>query len=414
MNKKHYRQQIANCIAGAVVCVVSAPFLTVMSYRTLTLFEIRNDNLQVTVVLHIGKAANYHLKSNDLKHIYYNLCVKLNDLIMTNNNSTFKAFRVEEKDGSYIGSVKEIEFSALDKDEILVKVHYSSLNYKDALSASGNKGVTKNYPHTPGIDAVGIIEKSNNETLKVGEKVIVTSYDLGMNTDGGFAEYIKVPSKWAVKLPENMTMKESMVYGTAGLTAGMSVLRLIELIKPEDGKIVVSGATGGVGSLSVSILSKLGYSVVAITGKKTERDYLINLGAEDIILRNEIEKLDKKPLLKPLFAGAIDTVGGVILENIIKSTDSIGVVTCCGNVASPKLYLTVFPFILRGITLIGIDSQNYPMKYRTKVWKMLSDKWKPKQLEDTCFEIKLEEIQQKIALMLEGKLKGRTILKLTE
>ena len=235
-----------------------------------------------------------------------------------------------------------------------------------------------------------------------------------MNTDGGFAEYIKVPSKWAVKLPENMTMKESMVYGTAGLTAGMSVLRLTELIKPEDGKIVVSGATGGVGSLSVSILSKLGYSVVAITGKETERDYLINLGAEDIILRNEIEKLDKKPLLKPLFAGAIDTVGGTILENIIKSTDSIGVVTCCGNVASPKLDLTVFPFILRGITLIGIDSQNYPMKYRTKVWKMLSDKWKPKQLEDTCFEIKLEDIQQKIALMLEGKLKGRTILKLTE
>ncbi len=333
---------------------------------------------------------------------------------MTYNKTTFKAFRVEEENGSYVGSVKEIEFSTLDKDEILVKVHYSSLNYKDALSASGNKGVTKNYPHTPGIDAVGIIEKSNNETLKVGEKVIVTSYDLGMNTDGGFAEYIKVPSEWAVKLPENLSMKEAMVYGTAGLTAGMSVLRLTELIKPEDGKIVVSGATGGVGSLSVSILSKLGYTVVAITGKETERDYLINLGAKEIILRNEIEKLDKKPLLKPLFAGAIDTVGGEILENIIKSTASVGVVTCCGNVASPKLNLTVFPFILRGITLIGIDSQNYPMKYRTIVWEMLSDKWKPKQLEDTCFEIKLEEIQQKIALMLEGKLKGRTILKLTE
>ncbi len=333
---------------------------------------------------------------------------------MRYNNSTFKAFRVEEKNGNYIGSVKNIEFSTLDKDEILVRVHYSSLNYKDALSASGNKGVTKNYPHTPGIDAVGVIEKSNDINLEVGEKVIVTSYDLGMNTDGGFAEYIKVPAKWAVKLPENMTMKEAMVYGTAGLTAGMSVLRLTELIKPEDGKIVVSGATGGVGSLSVSILSKLGYTVVAITGKEAERDYLMNLGAKEIILRNEIEKLDKKPLLKPLFAGAIDTVGGTILENIIKSTDSIGVVTCCGNVASPKLDLTVFPFILRGITLIGIDSQNYPMKYRTKVWEMLSDKWKPKQLEDTCFEVKLEEIQEKIALMLQGKLKGRTILKLIE
>jgi len=333
---------------------------------------------------------------------------------MKQNNSTFKAYRVENNNDYYIGSVKDVEFRPLAENEILVKVHYSSLNYKDALSASGNKGVTRNYPHTPGIDAVGTIEKSNSDTYIAGEKVIVTSYDLGMNTDGGFAEYIQVSSDWAVKLPEQLTMKEAMIFGTAGLTAGMSVLRLTELIKPEDGKIVVSGATGGVGALSVSILSKLGYSVVAITGKETERDYLINLGAKEILLRSEVENFDKKPLLKPLFAGAIDTVGGSILENIIKSTDSIGAVTCCGNVASPKLELTVFPFILRGVTLIGIDSQNYPMKYRTKVWEMLSDKWKPAQLEETCNEIKFEEIQLKIALMLQGKLKGRTVLKLIE
>lgn len=333
---------------------------------------------------------------------------------MKQSNFTFKAFRVEEENGNYISSVKEMEFSPLEKDEILVKVHYSSLNYKDALSASGNKGVTRNYPHTPGIDAVGIVEKSNSETLEAGEKVIVTSYDLGMNTDGGFAEYIKVPAEWAVKLPEKMTMKDAMIYGTAGLTAGMSVLRLSELVKPEDGKIVVSGATGGVGALSVAILSKLGYSVVAITGKESERDYLINLGAKEILLRSEIENFDKKPLLKPLFAGAIDTVGGVILENIIKTTKSIGAVTCCGNVASPKLELTVFPFILRGVTLIGIDSQNYPMKYRKKVWEMLAYDWKPEQLSDTCCEITLGEIQNKIDLMLQGKLKGRTVLKLIE
>jgi len=333
---------------------------------------------------------------------------------MTQNKSTFKAYRIEENNDTYAGSIKEMEFRPLAQDEILVKVHYSSLNYKDALSASGNKGVTRNYPHTPGIDAVGTIEKSNNETLKVGEKVIVTSYDLGMNTDGGFAQYIQVPSAWAVKLPEQLTMKEAMIYGTAGLTAGMSVLRLSQLIKPEDGKIVVSGATGGVGALSVSILSKLGYSVVAITGKETERDYLMNLGAKVILLRSEIEDFAKKPLLRPLFAGAIDTVGGPILENIIKSTDSMGVVTCCGNVASPKLDLTVFPFILRGVTLIGIDSQNYPMKYRTQVWELLSDKCKPEQLEDTCNEITLEEVEAKIALMLQGKLKGRTVLKLIE
>lgn len=333
---------------------------------------------------------------------------------MVQNSSTFKAFRVEEIDGNFQSSIKEMKFGTLNNNEVLVKVHYSSLNYKDALSASGNKGVTRNYPHTPGIDAVGIIEKSNSDFFTIGEKVIVTSYDLGMNTDGGFAEYIQVPAEWVVRLPEKMTMKEAMIYGTAGLTAGMSVLRLTELIEPTRGKIVVSGATGGVGSLSVSMLSKLGYSVVAITGKETERDYLINLGAEEVLLRSEIENFDKKPLLKPLFAGAIDTVGGVILENIIKSTNSIGVVTCCGNVASPKIDLTVFPFILRGVTLIGIDSQNYPMEYRKIVWNKLAQEWKPKQLEATYKEIKLEDVMQEIGLMLKGKLKRRRVLTLAE
>lgn len=332
----------------------------------------------------------------------------------TMSNTTFKAFRIEEEDGKYTGSIQEMKFGELGKDEILVKVYYSSLNYKDALSASGNKGVTRNYPHTPGIDAVGIIEKSNSTDFNAGEKVIVTSYDLGMNTDGGFAEYIQVPSDWAVKFPETLSMKEAMTYGTAGLTAGMSVLRLNDLIKPEDGKIAVSGATGGVGALSVALLSKLGYTVVAITGKETERDYLLTLGAKEVMLRHEIENMDKKPLLKPLFAGAIDTVGGVILENIIKSTDATGVVTCCGNVASPKIELTVFPFILRGVVLIGIDSQNYPMKYRATVWNKLAQEWKPEQLDFTCNEIKLEELPQKIELMLQGKLKGRTVLTLVE
>lgn len=331
---------------------------------------------------------------------------------MTQHKTTFKAFRVEENNGNYTSSIKEMKFSPLGKNELLVKVHYSSLNYKDALSAAGNKGVTKNYPHTPGIDAVGVVEKSTNDKFKSGEEVIVTSYDLGMNTDGGFAEYIKVPSDWAVKLPENMEMKEAMIYGTAGLTAGMSVLRLTELVKPEDGKIAVSGATGGVGSLSISILSKLGYSVVAITGKESERNYLTDIGANEILLRNEIENYDKKPLLKPLFAGAIDTVGGVILENIIKATKSTGIITCCGNVASPKLELTVFPFILRGVALIGIDSQNYPMKYRKKVWEMLAKQWKPERLENTYNEISLDQLQQKITMMLKGNLKRRTIVKL--
>jgi len=329
-----------------------------------------------------------------------------------NIKSTYKAFRVEEKDGNYISTIKEMPFNTLAQGEILIKVHYSSLNYKDALSASGNKGVTRNFPHTPGIDAAGTIVSSESSKFKVKEEVIVTSYDLGMNTDGGFGQYIKVPEEWVVKLPKNLTMKEAMTIGTAGLTAGMSLLRLTETVKPEDGAIVVSGATGGVGSISISVLKKLGYKIAAITGKETEREYLIKLGATDVIMRKDFEEMDKKPLLKPVFAGAIDTVGGVILENIIKSTSPMGVVTCCGNVASPKLDLTVFPFILRGISLIGIDSQNYPMAYREKVWSKLSNEWKIDKLSETCTEITLDELNEKIDLMLQGKLKGRTVVKM--
>lgn len=334
--------------------------------------------------------------------------------MMKQNDSTFKAYRIEESDGLYTGAIQAMPFTNLNHNEVLVKVHYSSLNYKDALSASGNKGVTRNYPHTPGIDAVGTIEKSNSTTFNVGDEVIVTSYDLGMNTDGGFAEYIQVPAAWTVKLPKEMTMKEAMIYGTAGLTAGISVLRLTELVKPTDGKIAVSGATGGVGALSVSLLSKLGYTVVAITGKATECDYLIGLGAEEVLLRSEIESFDQKPLLKPLFAGAIDTVGGVILENIIKSTAPMGAITCCGNVASPQMNLTVFPFILRGVTLIGIDSQNYPMQYREQVWNKLAQEWKPTPLDNTCHTISIDDIPKYIAHMLKGQLVGRTVISIAE
>ena len=329
---------------------------------------------------------------------------------MMNDKKTFKAFRVEEENEKFVSAIKEMPFEVIEEGEVLIKVHYSSLNYKDALSSIGNKGVTRNYPHTPGIDAVGTIVTSTSEKFKIDDKVIVTSYDLGMNTNGGFAEYVKVPENWAVKLPKKLSMKEAMIFGTAGLTAGMSVLRLAETVKPENGNIVVSGARGGVGSLSVLILKKLGYKVTAITGKETEKQYFEDLGVE-VILRKDFEDMQNRPLLKPLFAGGIDTVGGVILENIIKSVNPLGVVTCCGNVASPKLDLTVFPFILRGITLIGIDSQNYPMSFREQVWNKLAEAWKVEGLEENSTVITLNELSEKLNLMLEGKLKGRTILK---
>jgi acrylyl-CoA reductase (NADPH) len=329
-----------------------------------------------------------------------------------NSKSTYQAFRVEEKEGEFISTIKEMPFESLAPGELLIRVHYSSLNYKDALSASGNKGVTRNYPHTPGIDAVGTVVSSESSKFKVEDTVIVTSYDLGMNTAGGFGQYIKVPEDWAVQLPENLSMKEAMIIGTAGLTAGISVLKLTETVKPEDGVIIVSGATGGVGSLSVAILKKLGYETAAMTGKETEVDFLKKIGADKVIMRKDFEEVEKRPLLKPTFAGAIDTVGGVILENIIKSISPMGVVTCCGNVASPKLDLTVFPFILRGISLIGIDSQNYPMAYREKVWGKLAKEWKTDTLTETCTEITLNELNEKIDLMLKGKLTGRTVVKM--
>jgi len=324
----------------------------------------------------------------------------------------FKAYVVEEKGDHFTGMIQTRKVEDLPSGSLLVRVHYSSLNYKDALSSSGNKGVTRSYPHTPGIDAAGVVVSCEDHRFKEGDEVIVTSYDLGMNTDGGFGEYICVPSEWAVPLPQGLTLKEAMIYGTAGLTAGMSILRLTESVKPEDGPIIVSGATGGVGSLSVAILSKLGYKVSAITGKEAAREYLLNLGATEVVNRADFEALGSKPLLKPKYAGGIDTVGGVILENILKSTTPMGRVTCCGNAGSPSLNMTVFPFILRGISLIGIDSQNYPMEYRLKVWEKLAGPWKPESLMEAYEEVSLEGLDDKIALILQGKIKGRVLVKI--
>jgi len=324
----------------------------------------------------------------------------------------FKGFIVEEQEDRFVRNIKTRSVSDLPENDLLIRVRYSSLNYKDALSASGNKGVTKKYPHTPGIDAVGTVVSSDTEKFLENEKVIVTSYDLGMNTAGGFGQYIRVPSDWAVKLPEEMSMKESMIIGTAGLTAAMSVFRLTEYIKPEHGKVAVSGATGGVGALSVAILAKLGFDVAAISGKENEHDFLLKLGASEVIARKDFEQENTRPMMKGSFAGGIDTVGGNILDNIIKSLQPMGVVTCCGNVASAKINLTVFPFILRGVSLVGIDSQNYPMAYREVIWNKLAKDWKPDNLMDVYTEISFAELSDHIDLMLDGKLKGRTVLDL--
>jgi putative YhdH/YhfP family quinone oxidoreductase len=327
--------------------------------------------------------------------------------------SLYRAYQVEEiGENAFLGSVKTLDTNALPAGEVLVRVHYSSLNYKDALSATGNRGVTRQYPHTPGIDAAGVVEHSENENFTAGEQVIVTGYDLGMNTAGGFGQYIRVPAKWVVKLPENLTLKEAMIYGTAGFTAGGLISRMSELVQPADGQIVVSGATGGVGSMAVAILTKMGYSVAAISGKAHEHDFLRQLGAKEIIAREDFLNLDKKPILSARYAGAIDTVGGVILENMLKTLQPLGAVATCGSVAGANLNVSVFPFILRGITLIGISSQNSPMKLRLPIWKKLAQQWKPDFLNEMYTEVSVNQLDENIKLILDGKIKGRVVVKM--
>jgi putative YhdH/YhfP family quinone oxidoreductase len=327
---------------------------------------------------------------------------------------TFKAMVVTETpDKKFIREVKQKSLSDLPAGELLIEVKYSSLNYKDALSASGNKGVTRNYPHIPGIDAAGTVVESKVPSLAPGDSVIVTGFDLGANTSGGFGNYIRVPASWAVKLPQNLTLKESMVYGTAGLTAAFSVLKLQQLgVTPNQGEIVVTGATGGVGCLAVGILAKAGYPVITVTGKTGEKDFLMNLGAREIIPREAFIDTSGRPLLKARWAGAVDTVGGDILATVIKSTKQWGIVTCCGMVASEQLSLTVFPFILRAVSLVGIDSAECPMDVRSLIWKKIAAEWKLDHLDRLVSECSLEELSSKIDLILAGKIKGRVVVRL--
>ncbi|MCP3873409.1 MAG: YhdH/YhfP family quinone oxidoreductase [Desulfobacteraceae bacterium] len=328
------------------------------------------------------------------------------------DNLSYKALIVEEPEkNKFTREIKSALVNDLPDNDVLIRVNYSSLNYKDALSATGNRGVTRQYPHTPGIDAAGIVEDSQFAGVKKGDKVIVTSYDLGMNTSGGFGQYIRVPGEWVVKLPKGLDFKQSMIFGTAGFTAGMSVYKLIKTILPEHGKILVTGATGGVGSLAVGILSHLGYSVTGVSGK-TGTTLLNDLGAKHVISRDAFLQNTKPPVLKAQWAGVIDTVGGDILATAIKSTKPDGVVTCCGNVASPDLPINVFPFILRGVSLLGIDSQNCPMDFRSKVWEKLSSEWKFDMLDQIYDEIFLNQLDNKIEQILKGELKGRTLINL--
>ena len=318
----------------------------------------------------------------------------------------YKAFVTKESDDGFTNSIEDLSTSKLQGNDLLVKVSYSSLNYKDALSASGNRGVTREYPHTPGIDAVGKVVESNSSDFKVGENIVVTGYDLGMNTYGGFGQYISIPANWAISLPKELSEAEAMSIGTAGLTAGLCVRKLLmNDLAPDSGDVLVTGASGGVGSVAVMILSKLGFRVTALTGKIDQIDYLKSLGASSVIMRNEMEE-QGKPLQKALYQGGVDTVGGSILSNFISQTSQRGAITCCGNVASDKLQTSVFPFILRGVTLIGIDSAESLLEVKKEIWKNFSKDWKI-DLEKITKEVRLDSLSDEVEKILKGEQVGR-------
>jgi putative YhdH/YhfP family quinone oxidoreductase len=322
----------------------------------------------------------------------------------------FKALVAVEEDGRFTREIQTRRVSELPAGDVLIRVHYSSLNFKDALSATGNRGVTRHYPHTPGIDASGVMEESRSDKFRPGDPVVVTGYDLGMDTSGGFGQYIRVPAGWVVPLPAGLTLKEAMIYGTAGFTAGLSVYHLSQVVTPSDGEVLVTGATGGVGSLAVALLARCGYTVEALTGKGDQQNFLTRLGASKILAREDLPADQGKSLLKGLWAGAVDTVGGPVLSNLVKSIKMQGAVTSCGHVAGQGLDMTVFPFIIRGVSLIGINSQSCPMEKRLMIWEHLAGDWKIPQLNTIFTEIRIEDLNEYINRILQGRITGRILI----
>ena len=328
---------------------------------------------------------------------------------------TFKAMVVSETaEKTFSREVRERALGDLPAGELIIEVKYSSLNYKDALSATGNKGVTRKYPHTPGIDAAGVVADSTTKLFTVGDQVTVTGFDLGMNTSGGFARYISVPALWATKLPQGLSLKDSMSHGTAGLTAALCIIRLMASgLTKESGEVLVTGASGGVGSVAVAILAKLGFNVVAATGKASEHDFLSGLGAKAIISREEANDTSGRPLQKPRWAGVVDTVGGNILATALKTTKYAGLVAACGNAMSAELNVNVFPFILRGVSLLGVDSVEIPMRARQMAWNKLAGEWSI-DVGKLVTEVSLEELNPKIDEILKGGIRGRVLINLSK
>jgi putative YhdH/YhfP family quinone oxidoreductase len=314
-------------------------------------------------------------------------------------------------DGQVAAGVESITTDDLPAGDVLIRVAYSSLNYKDALACQGHPGVVRSFPHVPGVDCAGTVVESESNDYRPGDEVLVTGYELGAGHWGGFAAFARVPADWIVPLPTGLTLREAMIYGTAGFTAAQCVTAIVERgIGPERGPVVVTGATGGVGSLAVAILAKLGYEVTAVTGKSEQHDWLRRLGAHTILSREEVFDTTDRPLLSARWAAAVDTVGGRPLTTILRSIDHRGCVAACGLIAGAELELTVYPFILRGVTLAGIDSAKCPRPQRLEMWQKLAGPWLVEQFDEIADEITLDELPEYVQKILAGRIVGRTLV----
>jgi len=327
--------------------------------------------------------------------------------------TTFKAYRTFEDNGIVSSHFVNTSIDELDHGEVVVRTKYSTINYKDALSHNGTGKIMRKYPTIAGIDMAGTVEASADNRFKKGDKVIVHGYDMGVAHDGGYAERVRVPADWVVRRPESMTAFDAMTLGTAGYTAALAIeLMQHNGLKPENGPVAVTGATGGVGSVAVEVLAKLGYHVVAITGKGEEANYLKGIGAKEVVLRQSLDLTKVRPLDRATFAGAIDNLGGDILSWLLSTQKIAGVVGAVGLAASHKLNTTVMPFILRGVHLLGINSSETPMALRQKIWNKLAVEWRPDRVHDQVRTIDFDELPTHFDPYLKGLVRGRTVVRI--
>ena len=325
--------------------------------------------------------------------------------------SPFKAYLIDQKDGKTVAGFTRFEENRLDKGEVTLRIACSSVNYKDALAATGAGRIIRRYPCIGGIDMAGTVVGSSDARFKEGDQVIATSYDIGVAHHGGYAEYGRVPADWVVPLPKGMSLHDSMALGTAGYTAALGIVRMEENgLKPENGKVIVSGATGGVGSIAIDILAQLGYEVVALTGKESQADYLRGLGAKEVMLRSSLDLSKVKPLDKALWAGAVDNLGGEVLAWMTSTMQQNGTIASSGLAASMSLNASVAPFILRGASLLGIDSGYTAMPLRRKVWERLAGDMRPGHLAAMTRSVKLDDLPPVFESFIQGQAHGRVVV----